>query len=73
MTIMAELRLKNRPSYYYEDTVRLNEIDLERITVRKEDFWKCSILKTSYAAEAVGEPLRICINNAFSKFLKFVV
>lgn len=38
MTIMAELRLKNRPSYYYEDTVRLNEIDLERITVRKEDF-----------------------------------
>ena len=35
---MAELRLKNRPNYYYEDTVRLNEIDSERITVRKEDF-----------------------------------
>ena len=37
MTIMEELRLKNRPSYYYEDIVRLDKISLDKITVRKVD------------------------------------
>lgn len=38
MTIIEETRLTNRPSYYYEDIVRLNKIDSDRITVRKIDF-----------------------------------
>ena len=73
MTIMEELRLKNRPSYYYEDIVRLDKISLDKITVRKVDSWKCSILEIRYATEAVEKPLRICINNAFGEFFKFGV
>ena len=40
--------MKNRPSYYYEDIVTLNKIDLDRITVKKINFSKYSVLKTRY-------------------------
>ena len=67
---MEEIRLKNRPSYCYEDIVRLNKIDIGRITVRKIDFSNCSIFLTRYMTETGEKLLRICVNNACGEFLK---
>ena len=66
--------MKNRPSYYYEDIVTLNKIDLDRITVKKINFSKYSVSKIRYnMSETREKPLRILINNACGKFLKLGV
>ena len=65
--------MKKKPNYYYEDIVRLNKIDLDRITITKKDFPKCSIFKVKYMIETGEKPLSIVIKNACGRFLNLGV
>ena len=72
MPIMKEIKLKNRPSYYYEHIVRLSKIGWDRVIVGKVDFSKCSVFETRCMTEAGEKPLTIHANNTCGKFLKLV-
>lgn len=67
---MNEIRPKNRPSYYNEDIVELNKIGLDKITIRKVDFSKCSIFETRFLTEKGEKTLRICKTKAFGEVWK---
>ena len=47
------MRLKNRPSYYHKNIVKLNKIELDRMTVWKIDFSKGSVSEIRYMTEYV--------------------
>ena len=63
MRITEEIKLGNRPSYNYEDIVRVNLINIDRITVRKVDFPTFSMFEIRCMTETGEKPLRICINS----------
>ena len=64
-----EIRLKNRPSYYWED-ILLNKIDLNKIRLKKVTFPNCAVFKLNYLTETGEKSLRIRLDNTCSEFFK---
>lgn len=66
-----EIRLKNRPSYYWED-ILLNKIDLNKIRPKKVTFPNCAVFKLNYLTETGEKSLRIRLDNTCSEFFKYL-
>ena len=69
MIIMEEIRLKNRPSYYWEDIIKFNNIDLNKIKLWKGKFLKHTIF-VSYGTEIGQKPLGSYLDIKCREFLK---
>ena len=54
---MEEIRLKNRPSYYWEDIILLNKIDLDKNRMKKINFLKCAVFELNYLTESAEKPI----------------
>lgn len=59
--------MKNRPSYYWKDFIKLSNTDSEKIKLQKVKFSKCDIFLLSYDTEIGGKLLKICLDRTYEE------
>ena len=58
-----EINIKNRTSYYFNDTIKIEEIDFDNILLDEKSYGNILIYDISYKTLIGAKPLRIRFNK----------
>ena len=66
---MKEIQIKNRTCYYFNDIIKVEELDLDYILIDEKSYESILVYNMSYKSFIDSKPLRISFNK-IDKFIR---